>query len=152
MSFTSAQHPLELAAHLARLVEPETAKPTIFVVDHDAAVRDALSISLVGYGYATRTYSSGKEFLRALHPSHRGCLLIEFDLQDMKATDLVASLVTKRIELPAIVMSVRLRKPALADRLPTGIVDFLQKPFGQDEMLARLHRAMGKLDRHSSRI
>lgn len=136
---------------MVRLAEPEAREPTIFVIDHDAAVRDALSFSLVGYGYQVLTFGSARDFLQTLQPNHQGCLLIELDLQDMEATDLVASLIARRFELPAIIMSARLRKPAVADRLPLGIVGFLQKPFGQIEMLARLRQAIGKRDRHPSR-
>ncbi len=111
-------------AHSTRDKKP----PTIFVVDPDAAVRDAISITLRANGFRVRLFGSGGEFLdrRPLVP--RGCLLVEFDLLDMAGTELISRLAAARIVLPTVIMSARLR-------LPPGIAASLQKPFGQDELL-----------------
>lgn len=124
--------------------QPDAVIPTVFVIDHDAAVRDALSISLDANGFHPLTFSSATGFLKALPFDRQGCLLVEYDLEDMKATDLVARLIGRRINLPVVIMSARLRRPVVIDPLPRGIGDFLHKPFGQNEMLTRLHLAMGQ--------
>ncbi len=119
--------------------------PTVFVIDHDAAVRDALSISLHLRGYQVLSFDRADGFLKSLPLERKGCLLVELDLEDMKGTDLVAHLTAQRIELPTIIMSARLHKPAFVDPLPEGIVGFLQKPFGQDEVLKKLRLAISHL-------
>lgn len=119
--------------------------PTVFIIDHDAAVRDALSISLRTSGFGVLAFSSGVHFLKTQPHARKGCLLVELDLVDMRATDLIARLAAERIMLPAIIMSARLRRPILKEPLPSGIVTILQKPFGRDELLASLRLAIDHL-------
>ena len=119
--------------------------PTVIIVDHDAAVRDALSASLGAGGYAVLTFGSANDLIKSLPLGERGCLLVEFDLGDMNGLDLVAHLSTMHLRLPAIIMSARLRRPFLIDPMPDGVVGFLEKPFGQDEILAKLQLALGPL-------
>ena len=116
---------------------------TIFIIDHDAAVRDALSITLRSSGFGVITLGSAREFLDLLPLTQEGCLLIEFDLEDMTGAELITRLTDEHVELPAIIMSARLRLPVLAQPRPSGITTILQKPFGQDELLQCLRRALG---------
>lgn len=138
----NSEHPATVC--FARPIKPVIAMPTVFVIDHDAAVRDALSISLHMRGFRVLSFGKAGDFLKTRPLRRNGCLLVEFDLEDMTGTDLVAHLVTKHIELPTIIMSARLRKPPFVDPLPRGIVGFLQKPFGQDEILTKLRLAIGR--------
>ncbi len=129
----------------AHSVMPAMATPTVFIIDNDAAVRDALSVSLHMRGFRVLSFDRAGDFLKTRPHERKGCLLVEFDLEDMKGTDLVAHLMTQHIELPTIIMSARLRKPPFVDPLPRGIVGFLQKPFGQDEILTKLRLAISRL-------
>lgn len=130
------------ALYVARPADPE-ARSAIFVIDHDAAVRDALSVILRAHGYAVSTFGSAGEFLDMRPAGRQGCILVEFDLADMSGTALIARLRAQRIHLPTIIMSARLRLPIAEDRLPPGVAALLQKPFGQDELLHGLERALG---------
>lgn len=129
--------------HLSDPVRPEIRPATVVVVDHDAAVRDALSVTLRSSGFDVRTFSSAGGFLGALPITQAGCLLIEFDLEDMTGTDLIARLHLERIALPAVIMSARLRLPVFERSHPSGVTAILQKPFGQDELLQCLRRVLG---------
>ena len=117
---------------------------TVFIIDQDLAVRDALSVSLCASGFDVVTYGSAGDFLGMMPISKNGCLLIEFDLVDMTGVELVARLAEQRVDVPAIIMSARLRMPLLGRSCPAGISAILQKPFGQDEMLKCLHRVLGR--------
>lgn len=119
--------------------------PTILIVDHDAAVRDSLAVSLTASGLNAQAFASAGQFLASVPSVRRSCLLVELDLEDMMGTVLVGKLIERRIELPAIVMSARLRNPALERRLPPGIIGYLQKPFGQDELMLRIQAALDYL-------
>lgn len=120
--------------------------PTILIVDHDAAVRDSLAISLTANGYNAQAFASAGQFLASVPTIRPSCLLVELDLEDMMGPVLVGKLIERRIELPAIIMSARLRNPALERRLPPGIVGYLQKPFGQDELMLRIQAVLDYLD------
>lgn len=124
--------------------EPRAGHATIVVIDHDAAVRDALSVTLAAHGMDVLTYRSAGAFLRTTPPKERGCLLVEFDLADMTGTTLIDHLRAEKIMLPAIIMSARLRLPIPEDRLPFGVTALLQKPFGQDELMEGLRYALDR--------
>ncbi len=117
--------------------------PTVLIIDHDAAVRDALSVLLRTSGFGVLSFESAGHFLDARPRVQRGCLLIEFDLKDMKATELIARLSAERLELPAIIMSARLHNPFLKHPLPQGVTAVLQKPFGRDELIKNLRLTIG---------
>ncbi|MGI9449693.1 MAG: response regulator transcription factor [Geminicoccaceae bacterium] len=130
--------------HFSSQVTSDRKAATVFIIDQDLAVRDALSVSLRASGFDVLAYGSAGDFLGMMPASRRGCLLIEFDLVDMTGVELVARLAAQRIEVPAIIMSARLRMPLLGQSCPAGISAILQKPFGQDEMLKCLDRVLGR--------
>ena len=131
----SGNHPAGIQLHLSNPAGSRTTPTTIFVIDHDAAVRDALTVTLHSTGFSVITFASAQEFLDSLPVTEKGCLLIEFDLEDMTGADLITRLADKRVDLPTIIMSARLRLPVLADPYPSRIAAILQKPFGQSELL-----------------
>jgi FixJ family two-component response regulator len=137
-------HPVAASVlYAARPAKAAPLTPTVVIVDQDAAVRDALSITLCASGFRVLLFESGSQLLSKRPLPERGCLLVEFDLKDIKGTDLIARLFAEQIELPAVIMSARLRWPFLNERLPSGIVTILQKPFGRDELLESLRLALG---------
>ena len=121
--------------HLADPISERAAPATVFVIDHDAAVRDALTITLRSTGFSVITFASAGAFLKSLPITEEGCLLIEFDLEDMTGAEFISRLADERIDLPAIIMSARLRPPVLAETHRSRVRAILQKPFGQSELL-----------------
>lgn len=132
------------ALHLTDAHRPRLQRGTILVVDHDAAVRDALSFTLNAGGYGVRAFGSAGALLRASSIEQDGCLLVEFDLQDMTGIELLARLNTRQVDLPAIIMSARLRPLVLDGPRSPHVAAILQKPFGQDALFRSLQRALGK--------
>jgi len=117
---------------------------TVHVIDHDAAVRDALSVTLQASHFEVRTYRSAGDFLAALPITQQGCVLIELDLTDMNTVDLIKTIGDSEMNLPIILMTARLRKPELSSPEPIRIDGILQKPFGRDELLACLEYSLRK--------
>lgn len=115
---------------------------TIFIVDGDEAVRDALATSLEGAGYLVALFGSAQAFLDAYRPDGHACLLVELDLPDLDGGALVSLLRARHIGLPAIVMSRRLKNHKLAARLPAGVAGVLEKPFGDAELLGQVRQAL----------
>lgn len=131
-------HEIQSAPHPAR---PDLATARIIIVDHDAAVRDALSLTLRASGFEVLTYRSGGTLLTTRSFEDHACLLIEFDLEDMTGIELLGCLQTQGIALPGIIMSGRLRPLVLDPPKPRNLVTILQKPFGIDALLAGLRQA-----------
>lgn len=145
-SFGPEYPPGGKAIFFADPLNPGIQRPTVFVVDHDEAVRDSLSISLNANGFGVATFGTGSDFLKTSPLNRKGCLLVELDLADMAGTELIVRLIRRRIQMPAIIMSRRLRQPSITDPALSGIVGVLQKPFGEDAFLAMLRLALDHLD------
>jgi FixJ family two-component response regulator len=108
---------------------------TVFLVDDDDAVRDALAMSLRAAGYPVAAFGSARQFLDAYRSASPGCLVVDMDVPEGGAVGLLQTLAIARIILPAIITSRRLRRIPAADGLPSGSILFLDKPFGIDELL-----------------
>lgn len=116
--------------------------PIVYIVEDDEAVRDALAVLLEATGYAVGAFASARAFLDGYRPGRRGCLLVDLDLPGMDGPELVGILVARRAELPAVLMSGRMRKLRLRNPLPPGVVGLLEMPFGDHELLARIAFAL----------
>ena len=127
--------------------QPDASGPaegaTIFLVDDDDAVRDALAISLRAAGHPVAAFASARQFLAAYRSGSAGCLVLDMDLPEGGAAGLLRALALARHILPAIVTSLRLRGWPRSDALPSGCILFLEKPFGIDELLRLIRTAMG---------
>ncbi len=110
---------------------------TVFVVmiNGDRAVADSMAALIGSMGYAVRVYDSCEEFVSAYVPDQRGCVVIDLDLSDHKAVQLVEDLPTRGVALPIIMMAEYDPAAAAVSALPAGVIVLLQKPF-MDELLA----------------
>jgi FixJ family two-component response regulator len=98
-------------------------------------VRDALALSLRAAGHAVAAFGSGWEFLDGYQPTSPACLVVDMDLSDLGAMELLRTLAASQPALPAIITSRRLLRRAPVGGLPPGRILFLDKPFGIDELL-----------------
>lgn len=115
---------------------------TIFIIDDDDAVRDALAMALAAAGHAVAAFASARQFLDAYRGGDPGCLVVEMDLPDGGALELLRRLAAESVVPPAVVVSRRLRRRTLPGDLTPGSVLFLDKPFGIDELLHLIAKAM----------
>jgi FixJ family two-component response regulator len=116
--------------------------PSIFLVDEDDAVRDALAMSLRAAGHTVAAFGSGQQFLDGYQPGNVGCLVADMDLSDLGALELLRTLAALHPALPAIITSRHLKRRAPAGGLPSGRILFLDKPFGIDELLRLIQSAL----------
>ena len=123
---------------LAWLLQLERA--TVFVLDDDDAVRDALATTLTAAGFAAAPFRSAKEFIDGYRSGGPACLIVELDLPDIDGL-LLRMLPDAGIDLPVIITSRRLRRRRLPDELAAW-VGMLEKPFGHDELMGLLDAAL----------
>lgn len=119
-------------------------RATIFLVDEDDAVRDALATSLQAAGHAVAAFGSARQFVDAYRQGHPGCLVVDMDLPDLGAVDLLRMLAAAEATIPAILTSRRLQRRTPVGALPPGRILFLDKPFGVDELLRLIRMALGR--------
>lgn len=123
---------------------------TVFVVDDDAAVRDSLKALLESDGLAVEIYDAGQTFLDAHDTDGGGCLLLDVQMPDMNGLELQQKLADNGSSLPVIIITGHGDVPIAVKALKAGAVDFIEKPFSDDVILAGVRRALelGEQTRH----
>jgi len=117
------------------------ATPTVFVVDDDVSVREALEALIRHEGWETETFASAEEFLarpRVLTPS---CLVLDVTLPDLNGLDLQKRL-ADRSEMPIIFITGYGDVPMTVQAMKAGAVEFLMKPFGDEALLSAIRQAI----------
>ncbi|WP_245412181.1 CheR family methyltransferase [Methylocella silvestris] len=116
--------------------------PTIFVVDDDSHICEAIRNVLEENGLIVETYSSSETFLKAYHPGREGCLLIDAYLPGMDGVELLRRLNEAGDRLPAIMITGNSDVPIAVQAMKAGALDFIEKPIGGNELLASIARAL----------
>lgn len=116
---------------------------TVFVVDDDAAVRDALSLMLSLHGLRSSVFSSAEDFLAVYDPLWRGCLLTDLQMPGgMNGLELQLALREREIPLPVVVLTAHGDVATTRAALKNGAFDFLEKPFEEDMLIEVLRNAI----------
>lgn len=114
---------------------PSSALPLVVIVDDDAAVRDSLDSLIRSIGLATRLYGSPAELLQDKLPDLAGCLILDVRLPGISGLDFQAQLAKHGILLPIVFMTGHGDIPMSVRAMKAGAVDFLAKPFRDQDML-----------------
>jgi two-component system response regulator FixJ len=113
----------------------------IYVVDDDADVRDSLRILLESAGFAVRDYGMAKHFL-ADGPFGGACLVADIRMPEMDGLELQEELVRRKISLPVIVITGHGDVPLAVRAMKAGAIDFIEKPFDDENLLTSIRRAI----------
>ena len=125
---------------------PMTAdRPVVFVVDDDARVREALSSLLASAGLDVAVFASATEFLNADKPDAPACLVLDLELPDIHGLELQKEL-AEREAPPIVFITGHGDIPSSVKAMKAGAVEFLSKPFGDEELLRAIDAAIA-LDR-----
>ena len=116
----------------------------VLVVDDEAAIRRFLRTSLTANGYVVFEAEQGAEALANLTANRPDLVILDLGLPDMDGTE-VARQIRLRSQLPIIVLSVRGQESDKIAALDAGADDYLTKPFGVGELMARLRAAMRRI-------
>ncbi len=116
--------------------------PTVFIVDDDAAVRDALGALFLAEGLAVSAHASAEDFLAACLPMTQGCILLDLRMPGLSGIELQKVLIDRNIALPVIFLTGHGDVPMSVRALKSGAIDFLEKPADPDILLARVREAM----------
>lgn len=115
---------------------------TVYVVDDDASVRDALSMLLRVSGYAVAAFGTAPEFLDVCMPDTLGCIILDVDMPGMDGPALQQELIRRGVQLPVIFLSGKGTIPITVRTIKAGAVDFLTKPVDGSVLLARVQKAL----------
>jgi two-component system KDP operon response regulator KdpE len=115
--------------------------PRILVVDDEAAIRKFLHVSLTAHGYAIAEAATGQEALAAVVAFRPDLVILDLGLPDMEGTEVTRQL-RDWTQTPIIILSVRDQETAKIAALDAGADDYVTKPFGIGELLARMRVAL----------
>jgi FixJ family two-component response regulator len=115
---------------------------TVFLVDDDPSVRDAMALLLSLRGFANASFASAEDFLSALQPGWRGCVVADIRMPGMTGLELQAQLRTRAPQLPVIVITAHGDIAAARQAFLNKAVDFIEKPFDGTQLLQAIERAL----------
>jgi FixJ family two-component response regulator len=118
--------------------------PIVFVVDDDSAVGVSIKRLLHSVGLESRHFTSASEFLRAKHPDAPGCIVLDVRLPDLSGLDLQQELAKTNVDLPVIFVTGHADIPMTVRAMKAGAVEFLTKPFREQELLEAVQRAISR--------
>lgn len=121
------------------MLSPE---PTIFVVEDDSSVREALVNLLQSKSFRVVAVASGEEFLRQPRLEIPACLVLDVCLPDMDGFDVQRELFRTGDRMPVIYLTGRGDIPMSVRALKSGAIDFVTKPFREEELLPAIQQAL----------
>ncbi len=116
--------------------------PVVFVVDDDVSVRESLELMIRCAGWQPRLFESAQDFLAEPRARVPSCLVLDINLPDLNGLDLQTSLADERYNMPIIFITGYGDIPRTVRALKAGAVEFLTKPFNDDELLTAMGDAL----------
>jgi len=131
-------------------------KAIVHVIDDDEAIRQSLAFLLQAAKLEVKTYSTAMAFLDALPDAASGCVITDVRMPGMSGVELLRRLKELKISVPVIVITGHGDVALAVEAMKAGAVDFLEKPFDDDVLLASVQSALkrqdGETKRHSERL
>lgn len=117
---------------------------TVFIVDDESALRNSLRWLLESIRLCIETFDSAESFLASYTPDRAGCLVLDVRMPGMSGLELYELLLERRSTLPVIFITGHGDVPMAVSALKKGAVDFIEKPFGDKDMLHRIEHCLGQ--------
>lgn len=117
------------------------AETMVFIVDDDAAVRDSLRALLESARFEVEDFPSATSFLAAVTPGSGACLVADVRMPDMDGLALQEELARRGMDLPVIIVTGHGEVPLAVRAMKAGAIDFIEKPYDDDLLLASVRRA-----------
>src|ERR1700693_1680295 len=120
------------------------AVPTVFVVDDDDLVRAAIEGMLKSVGLVSQTFGTTEEFMRCKRPNGPSCLVLDVRLPGVSGLDFQRELVDAGFRIPIIFITGHGDIPMSVKAMKSGAVEFLTKPFRDQDLLDAIHQALDR--------
>lgn len=114
----------------------------VYIVDDDEAVRDAIGLLLDTVDIPWRSFVDAQAFLQAFEADMGGCLVLDIRMPGMSGLDLQEELIRRHSSIPIIFITGHGDIPMAVEAMRRGAVDFLRKPFRDQELLDRIQEAL----------
>jgi FixJ family two-component response regulator len=116
--------------------------PIVFVVDDDPSVRRAIKRLIESVGLQVELFGSAEEFLLGKRPNAPGCLVLDIRLPGISGLDFQRKLAEANIHIPIIFVTAHGDIPMTVRAMKAGAIEFLTKPFRDQDLLDAIHLAL----------
>ena len=114
----------------------------VYIVDDDEAVRDSLVLLLESAGHLVEAFEAAADALASCRQRKPACVITDVRMPEMDGLEFQEKLTSERIDVPVIVMTGHADVPLAVRAMKAGAVDFIEKPFSDDAILASIETAM----------
>jgi FixJ family two-component response regulator len=118
--------------------------PTVFVLDDDAAVRASIEGLLESVGLRSECFGTAQEFLHSRRPDGPSCLVLDVRLPGVNGLDVQRELTDAGVRIPIIFITGHGDIPMTVRAMKSGAVEFLTKPFRDQDLLDAIHQALDR--------
>jgi FixJ family two-component response regulator len=125
-------------------VNDDRSSPTVFVVDDDDLVRASIQGMLKSVGLRSETFGTPQAFLRSKRPDVPSCLVLDVRLPGVNGLDFQHQLLDAGIRMPVIFITGHGDIPMTVKAMKSGAVEFLTKPFRDQDLLDAIHQALDR--------
>lgn len=125
--------------------------PTVFIIDDDPAVRDAIGLLLRTSGFTVETFASASDFLNASAARRPGCVVLDVRMPGMSGLDLQKQLQIYGYRIPIIFITGHGDVPMAIRAMKAGAFDFIEKPFQGEMLRLRIQEALDRDHRERRR-
>ena len=123
-------------------IPPADEQPVVFVVDDDSSMRATLTDVMRSVGLQVQTFASAREFMDSKLPDAPGCLVLDVRLPGQSGLDFQRTLAKSGMDLPVVFITGHGDVPMSVRAMKAGAVDFLIKPFRDQDLLDAVHAAI----------
>jgi len=123
-------------------MKPHDSEPTVFVVDNDEAIRDALGMLLRAAGQRVESFASALAFLNDYRPGRAGCLVLDIRMPGMSGLELQDELHKRRMSIPIVFLTGHGDVPMAVRALKKGAADFIEKPLEEERLVLAVLNAL----------
>jgi len=125
-------------------VKNDNVVPIVYLVDDDEAVRDALGMLFKSIGIEHEAFASALDFLQHYDTRRQSCLVADIRMPGLSGLELQQRLNEQRSEIPIIFITGHGDVPMAVTAMKSGAVDFLQKPFRDQDLIDRIQKALDR--------
>ena len=119
--------------------------PTIFVIDDQPSVRDAIGEMLSVFGFVVEVFASAGAFLDKVRATRPGCVVADVRMPGMDGIALVGEMARRAIGIPVILISGHADVPMAVAGIKAGADDFIEKPIDDARLVAAINRALARV-------
>jgi FixJ family two-component response regulator len=116
--------------------------PTVFIIDDDRGIRQSIQDLVESVGLRAESFATGEEFLRRKPTHDPSCLVLDVRLPHMSGLDFQRQLAETGVEIPIVFVTAHGDVPMSVRALKSGAVEFLTKPFRDQDLLDAIHQAL----------